>query len=127
MSPLRYELGFYIPEDGILHSDCCEYLKSYIALTDWALKGRRNVYPVKYELSFYVPEEDILHSHRRENLKSYPPETGLSYDKSLGLFPSIWSRLIRVSPVCPSQYQPSRDCAVEWPTSGHVPGICLEG
>jgi hypothetical protein len=26
-----------IPEDGILHSHCCEILKSYIALTDWAL------------------------------------------------------------------------------------------
>jgi hypothetical protein len=34
---LRYELGFYVPEDGILHSDCSENLKSYIALTDWAL------------------------------------------------------------------------------------------
>jgi hypothetical protein len=26
-----------IPEDGILHSDCRENLKSYIALTGWAL------------------------------------------------------------------------------------------
>jgi hypothetical protein len=25
------------PEDGILHSHCCEILKSYIALTGWAL------------------------------------------------------------------------------------------
>jgi hypothetical protein len=25
-----YELGFYIPEDGILHSHCCEDFKSYI-------------------------------------------------------------------------------------------------
>jgi hypothetical protein len=29
MSPLRYELGFYIPEDAILHSHRCENLKSY--------------------------------------------------------------------------------------------------
>jgi hypothetical protein len=29
--------GFYIPEDGILHSHPRESLKSYIALTDWVL------------------------------------------------------------------------------------------
>jgi hypothetical protein len=34
MSTVRYKLGFYIPEDDILHSHCREYLKSYIALTD---------------------------------------------------------------------------------------------
>jgi hypothetical protein len=37
MSPVRYELGFYIPEDGILYSHHCENLKPYIALTGWAL------------------------------------------------------------------------------------------
>jgi hypothetical protein len=34
---LRFELGFYIPEDGILQSHRRENLKSYIALTGWAL------------------------------------------------------------------------------------------
>jgi hypothetical protein len=29
MSPVKYDLGFYIPEDGILHSDRGENLKSY--------------------------------------------------------------------------------------------------
>jgi hypothetical protein len=29
MSPVRYELGFYIPEDGYLHSDRRENLKCY--------------------------------------------------------------------------------------------------
>jgi hypothetical protein len=29
MSPVKYELGFYIPEDDILHSHCRENLKSY--------------------------------------------------------------------------------------------------
>jgi hypothetical protein len=29
VSPVRYELGFYIPEDDILHSHCRENLKSY--------------------------------------------------------------------------------------------------
>jgi hypothetical protein len=30
VSPVRYELGFYIPEDDILHSHRRENLKSYI-------------------------------------------------------------------------------------------------
>jgi hypothetical protein len=30
VSPVKYELGFYIPEDDILHSPCREKLKSYI-------------------------------------------------------------------------------------------------
>jgi hypothetical protein len=30
VSPVKYELGFYIIEDGILHSHCRENLKSYI-------------------------------------------------------------------------------------------------
>jgi hypothetical protein len=29
VSPLRYERGFYIPQDGILLRHCCENLKSY--------------------------------------------------------------------------------------------------
>jgi hypothetical protein len=29
MSPVKYELGFYIPEDAILHSHRRENLKSY--------------------------------------------------------------------------------------------------
>jgi hypothetical protein len=37
VSPVRYELGFYTPEDGILHSHRRENLKSYIPLTRWAL------------------------------------------------------------------------------------------
>jgi hypothetical protein len=30
---MKYELGFYIPEDDILHSNRRENLKSYMALT----------------------------------------------------------------------------------------------
>jgi hypothetical protein len=30
VSPVKYELGFYIPGDDILHSHCRENLKSYI-------------------------------------------------------------------------------------------------
>jgi hypothetical protein len=71
VSPVKYELGFYIPEDDILHSDRRENLKSYRALTGWALKWRRNVSPVKYELGLYILEGGIRHSSHRDNLKSY--------------------------------------------------------
>jgi hypothetical protein len=37
MSPVRYEVGFYIPEDDILHSHRPENIKYYIALTGWTL------------------------------------------------------------------------------------------
>jgi hypothetical protein len=69
MSPVRYELEFYISEDGIVHSHRRENLKSYIALTGWALKRRHNMSPERYKLGFYFPEDGILHSHRREDLK----------------------------------------------------------
>jgi hypothetical protein len=51
---VKYELGFYIPEDGIIHIHCRENIKSYIALTGWALQRRSNVSPLKYELGFYI-------------------------------------------------------------------------
>jgi hypothetical protein len=50
--PMRYELDFYIPEDGILHSDRRENLKSYIALTGGALNRPCNVFSVRYDLGF---------------------------------------------------------------------------
>jgi hypothetical protein len=76
VSPVKYEPGFYIPEDDILHSHRREHLKSYIALTAWAMYRRRNVSPVKYEVGVYIPEDDILHSHCHENFKSYIALTG---------------------------------------------------
>jgi hypothetical protein len=69
--PVTYELGFNIPEDGILHSHRRKNIKSYTALTGWALWPRCNVIPVRYKLGFYIPEDGNIHSHRRENLKSY--------------------------------------------------------
>jgi hypothetical protein len=33
VSTVKYKLGFYIPEDGILHSHCRGNLKSYSLLT----------------------------------------------------------------------------------------------
>jgi hypothetical protein len=37
VSPVRYELGFYIPENDIRHSHPRVNLKSYISLTGYAL------------------------------------------------------------------------------------------
>jgi hypothetical protein len=37
VSSVKYELGFYITEDDILHSHLRENLKSYIVVTDWTL------------------------------------------------------------------------------------------
>jgi hypothetical protein len=34
---MKYEVGFYIPEDDILHGRRRENLKSFIAFTGWAL------------------------------------------------------------------------------------------
>jgi hypothetical protein len=53
-SVLKTAIWRPIPEDGILYSHCRENLKSYIALTVWALKRRHYVSPVKYELGFYI-------------------------------------------------------------------------
>jgi hypothetical protein len=52
MFPMRYGLGFYNPEDGILHSHRRENLTSYIRLTGWTLQRRSNVSPVRDELGF---------------------------------------------------------------------------
>jgi hypothetical protein len=61
---------------GVPHSHRLKCLKSYIALTGWALQRRRNVSPVRNEQCSYIPEDDILHSHRRENVKYYIALTG---------------------------------------------------
>jgi hypothetical protein len=52
MSPVRYELGFYISEDDILHSHKGENLKSYMTLTSWTLCPRCVVFPGRSELIF---------------------------------------------------------------------------
>jgi hypothetical protein len=40
VSPVRHELGFYIPEDRILHGHRRENLNSYKALTGWVVKQK---------------------------------------------------------------------------------------
>jgi hypothetical protein len=60
VSPVRYELGLYIPEDGITHSHLCETVKYYIALTGWILYWRRNVFPLRYELGFISQKKALF-------------------------------------------------------------------
>jgi hypothetical protein len=81
VSPVKYELGFYIPEDGVLHSHRCENFKSYIALTGWTLKQRRNVSPVKYELGFISQETEffIVTAVKTSNLTKIYFNGGIKY------------------------------------------------
>jgi hypothetical protein len=58
---VRYELGFYIPEDDILHSHCRENFISYIALIGCALYGDilcllcgTNLVFVSQETAFFI-------------------------------------------------------------------------
>jgi hypothetical protein len=69
MSVLTRTTRRHIPGDGILHSHRRENLKSYIALTGWALWRRRNVSPVKYELDVYIQEDSSLHNRLHEKLQ----------------------------------------------------------
>jgi hypothetical protein len=65
VSPVKYELGFYIPEDDILHSHCCENLKSYIIVplrSDFAIELRRTMDNPKV-VCFLDHEELLQISH----------------------------------------------------------------
>jgi hypothetical protein len=48
--PVRYDLGFDIPGEGIFHSHRPENFKSHIAPTGWAPQRRRNVSPTRHKL-----------------------------------------------------------------------------
>jgi hypothetical protein len=61
-SALKRATRLNLPDDGILHSHRRGNLKSYIALTGWALYWSSNVFLVRYELGLYIPEDDILHN-----------------------------------------------------------------
>jgi hypothetical protein len=55
MSPVRYELGSYIPEDGILHSHRRESLKSYI------VQGRLDCLFFRVASMFYSKHRHCFH------------------------------------------------------------------
>jgi hypothetical protein len=39
VSPVKYELGFFIPEDDILHSHCRDILRYYISEFNCIVSG----------------------------------------------------------------------------------------
>jgi hypothetical protein len=43
VSPVKYELGFYIPEDGVLHSNRRENFKPYIQFLIASTDLSRNI------------------------------------------------------------------------------------
>jgi hypothetical protein len=69
---VRHELGFYTPEERIVHCHRRENLKSYTVLAGWALYTDVR-FSVRHELGFYTPEDGILHSHaaKSPNLTYY--------------------------------------------------------
>jgi hypothetical protein len=72
VSPVKYELGFYIPKDDVLHSHRRDNLNSYIALSGWALQRKSNVSAVRYELGCYIREDDILHTQKTNSVVLSP-------------------------------------------------------
>jgi hypothetical protein len=63
MSPVRYDLGSYIPKDGILHSHCPENLTSYIIILDTTLRTMaerftlyRHSFRIQHHLSDYCEQ-----------------------------------------------------------------------
>jgi hypothetical protein len=72
VSPVKYELGFSIPEDCILHSHCRENLKSYIVfmnsfsvalfLTD---KQSSAIHVLDLQISDFLQNADCTLKQRR--------------------------------------------------------------
>jgi hypothetical protein len=56
VSPVKYELGFYIPEDGILHIHRLENLKPKSVGTSFP--------PVASRIFTYPYRQDLLWGHR---------------------------------------------------------------
>jgi hypothetical protein len=62
-----------IPEDGILRCHRRQNLKSYVALTGWALYRRCNVFPVRYKQGFISQKTAffiitaVITSHLKKN------------------------------------------------------------
>jgi hypothetical protein len=68
-----YDLGFYIPEEGILNSHRRENLKYYITLTCWALQQKRDVFPVRCEL-FFISQKTTIFIINKINSVAFSPQ-----------------------------------------------------
>jgi hypothetical protein len=65
-----YELGFYIPGDGILHCHRREQLRSYLVLTGWVYSGEV-ICLLRSTNWTFISQKTAFFSHRREILKFY--------------------------------------------------------
>jgi hypothetical protein len=68
VSPVRYELRFYIPEDGIFHSHCREYFKSYIQFYSFGfecIQTSTAVASILYQLSQHPQKQEMLYDEIR--------------------------------------------------------------
>jgi hypothetical protein len=64
VSPVKYELGFYIPEDDIRHSHCRENLKSYTTNPVFRFCFlEKKVYPVMGTCTINITGMSVLIAH----------------------------------------------------------------
>jgi hypothetical protein len=83
VSPVKYELGFYIPEDGILHKECvCRIRKNF----------KQNILG---EISYFLSgDEKSYKNHRTDILghedTEYQTRRRLRTDSLLQLVPLPW-------------------------------------
>jgi hypothetical protein len=75
VSPVKYELGFYIPDDGILHSHCRENLKSY---TVW-------VFSVMLHKKEWVSDTSWTQTHARSAVSITFPTRRFTFEVKFGL------------------------------------------
>jgi hypothetical protein len=75
MSPVRYELGFYIPEDYILHSHCRENLRSYLyrVALRYTPRGRNAVlvYVSRHSLPSDTISPPFLSTHQLHDITEW--------------------------------------------------------
>jgi hypothetical protein len=67
VSPVKYELGFYIPEDGIPHSDRREDIKSYNCYTIYTPPHNKDITFLQLaynNLRKYIPEDSSKRLYR---------------------------------------------------------------
>jgi hypothetical protein len=60
MSPVRYELGFYIPEDVVLHSHRRENLKTYIFPVIFSVGVSHQHYEAEQTSQFHISVEELM-------------------------------------------------------------------
>jgi hypothetical protein len=86
VSPVKYELGFYIPEDDILHSHCRESLRSYTAASVVTEISRRRKQRGRNKRKYWVGEwigrKEIL-SASNAFMKGLSVEVSIRYCRRL--------------------------------------------